>query len=223
MKKIILLSVMVLGSFLIETIDAQIRVNVNIGLQPIWGPVGYDYAEYYYLPDLDIYYYIPGRQYVIFEDGQWMYMNTLPWRFRNVDLFHMYKVVINDPRPFMNHNYYRSRYASYRNRYDQDFIRDSRDSRYYAIYDHPMHNQWERERGRSNDRDGYNSYYNEHRNDNSYNNDNRNSNRENSRYQNHGRNSDQRDYNKQERKNSDKGNRNANRGRGNKDMRWNRG
>ena len=56
MKKIILIVTILLGGFLFQTASAQIRVrlNLNIATQPVWGPVGYDHAEYYYMPDIDV-------------------------------------------------------------------------------------------------------------------------------------------------------------------------
>ena len=36
--------------------QVKVGVNINIGSQPEWGPRGYDYVEYYYLPDIEMYY-----------------------------------------------------------------------------------------------------------------------------------------------------------------------
>ena len=47
MKRILLLLALITGSGIIAT-NAQVHVDINIGTQPVWGPVGYDYAEYYY-------------------------------------------------------------------------------------------------------------------------------------------------------------------------------
>ena len=67
MKKIILV-ITILFALIVSTHKAQaqvsVGVNVNIGSQPVWGPVGYDYAEYYYMPDIDVYYFVPRHQYV---------------------------------------------------------------------------------------------------------------------------------------------------------------
>ena len=37
------------------------------------GLYGYDYAEYYYLPDIEAYYYIPRRQFVYMAGGHWVF------------------------------------------------------------------------------------------------------------------------------------------------------
>ncbi len=143
MKKIMILAaLMITGLVYYNQANAQVRVNVNlnIGSQPVWGPVGYDYAEYYYMPDIGAYYDVPQRQFIYMEGNRWCYATALPARFGNYDLYRGYKVVINEPRPYMHDNIYRSRYAQYRGWYGrQQIIRDSRDSRYYVIKDHPMH------------------------------------------------------------------------------------
>jgi hypothetical protein len=50
--------VLIAAVLLSSTVDAQISVSVsfNIDRQPIWGPTGYAHVEYYYLPDIEVYY-----------------------------------------------------------------------------------------------------------------------------------------------------------------------
>jgi hypothetical protein len=55
--------------------STQIKVNINIGSQPVWGPIGYDYARFYYLPDLDMYYDVNRREYLYNENNRWIYIN----------------------------------------------------------------------------------------------------------------------------------------------------
>jgi hypothetical protein len=71
-------------------------VNVNIGTPPVWGPVGYDDAEYYYLPDIEVYFDIRASQYIYFGNGKWIRNRNLPNHCRNYDLYHGYKVVLTD-------------------------------------------------------------------------------------------------------------------------------
>lgn len=101
-------------------------VNVNIGSQPVWGPAGYDYAEYYYLPDIDVYYSVPRGIFFYTESGCWVGRRTLPARYRNYDLYHGYKVVVNENEPWRRHEYYQRRYSEYCGRHDQMIIRDYR-------------------------------------------------------------------------------------------------
>lgn len=55
-----------LTGFIFTTATTQVRVrfNVNIDTQPVWRPVGYDHVDYYYLPDIDVYYDVAKRQYI---------------------------------------------------------------------------------------------------------------------------------------------------------------
>jgi hypothetical protein len=126
---------------------AQLNVSINIGTQPVWGPVGYDYVEYYYMPDIDAYYDVPRQQYVYYENNVWVTRRALPPRYRNYNLYNGYKVVINEPRPWMQHDRYRTQYVKYKGNRGQQAIRDSRDTRYYANPRHPHHNEWKGNNG----------------------------------------------------------------------------
>lgn len=145
MKKIILAGALLFGIVISsQKAQAQVRVglNINVGSQPVWGPVGYDYAEYYYLPDIDVYYNVPRRQFVYFSNNQWVFAGALPPRYRGYDLYSGYKVVLNEPRPYLHADIYRSRYAPYRGRHDQVIIRNSHDSRFH--HDNGNHYGWHR-------------------------------------------------------------------------------
>ncbi|SFW86958.1 hypothetical protein [Chitinophaga sancti] len=139
MKKIVLITCLVaIGSIYSYKADAQVRfnVNVNIGSQPAWGPEGYDYAEYYYMPDIDAYYYVPERQFIYLEDSRWVFAPALPPRF-HYDLYRGYKVVVNEPRPYLRPEFCRDRFAGYRGAWGrQSIIRDSRNPRYFAAQPH---------------------------------------------------------------------------------------
>lgn len=137
---IVLLSVLFISSM--TNAQLSISLNFNVDNQPAWGPTGYDYVEYYYMPDIEVYYYVPQRRFYFFEGGRWMSGTSLPHRYRGFDLYSSYKVVVNDRTPYRRHDTYRERYSSYKGRRDQAFIRDSRDSRYYSNKNHPEHNNW---------------------------------------------------------------------------------
>ena len=153
-KPFVLLTVLTALSF--QQSKAQVSVNINIGSQPVWGPVGYDHVDYYYLPDIESYYYVPTRQFIYLNAGQWIFSASLPGRYRNYDLYRGYKVVINNPRPYLHHKDYRVRYSNYRHHYGQPAIRYSNNPRYYVVKGHPKYSQrpsrWE---GRDGGRDGY--------------------------------------------------------------------
>ena len=130
MKKIILTAAILLSSLTVKIASAQISLSINIGSQPEWGPVGYDHADYYYLPDIDAYYDINAHQYVYYDNNAWVHGGVLPPRFGNYDVYHSYKVVVNDRNPWARNDVYKRKYASYRGRHDQVVIRDSRDVKY---------------------------------------------------------------------------------------------
>lgn len=132
MKKFIIAFALLVGlSSFNSTTDAQnINVSINIGSQPAWGPVGYDYAGYYYFPDIDCYYDVNMGMYYYYDRGVWVSARYLPYAYRNYDLYGLYKVVLNVNRPWRYNSIHRrdyGRYVGYRN---QMVIRDSRDYRY---------------------------------------------------------------------------------------------
>jgi hypothetical protein len=141
MRRLLVLAVAVLLS---STVDAQLRINLsfNVDRQPIWGPTGYDHVEYYYLPDIGVYYNVPRQRFFYNQGGRWISSSSLPSRYRGYDLYHSYKVVLNEPAPYRNDRTYREKYSSYKGRHDQQPIRDSRDSKYFVNKNHPEHNNW---------------------------------------------------------------------------------
>ena len=142
MKKVILILIVAVGCLMSKPSSAQVSVNINIGVQPVWGPVGYDYVEYYYLPDIEVYYYVPRHQFIYLSNGRWIFLTSLPYRYRSYNLYSGYKVVINEPRPYMNFSRDRVVYAKYKgNRGRQVIIRNSNDPKYYVVKGHPKYSR----------------------------------------------------------------------------------
>ena len=150
MKKKILIVALLLSGFAIENTTAQLRVglNINIGSQPVWGPVGYDHVEYYYMPDIDAYYNVSSRQYIYMERGRWRFAYALPASY-HYDLYSGYKVVINEYQPYRNAEVYRTKYGSYKGNRSQEIIRNSNDNRYFENKNHPRHGQWKNDNNRN--------------------------------------------------------------------------
>jgi hypothetical protein len=136
--------VLILAVLFASTADAQVRINLNFNIdrQPVWGPTGYDHVEYYYLPDLDVYYSVPQQRWFYNERGRWISRPSLPARYRGHDLYNSYKVVVNEPAAYRNNKSHREQYASFKGRHDQQPIRDVRDPKYYVNKNHPEHNNW---------------------------------------------------------------------------------
>lgn len=154
---LVLIAALILSSAS-STLNAQLSVSVNFNLdsQPAWGPTGYDYVEYYYMPDIEVYYYVPQHRYYYYDRGRWRYSSNVPSRYRNYDFYNSYKVVVNEQNPWRNHKSYREKYSSYKDRHDQQPIRDSRDSKYYRNKNHPEHNNWVQQQKHDNGRDKLN-------------------------------------------------------------------
>ena len=132
-------TLMILTGF--KNADAQVRVNVNvnIGAQPVWGPVGYDYVDYYYLPDIETYYYVPTRQFIYLSNGNWVFAYGLPPMYRGFDLYSGYKVVVNRPRAYLYHDTYKVKYKKFKGNHSQSIIRNSNDCGYYVVKGHPKY------------------------------------------------------------------------------------
>lgn len=153
MKKIFLITAVILGCLSFKAADAQLRfsVGVNIGSQPEWGPVGYTHARYYYMPDINSYYDVDSHQYVYLENNIWIHGGALPPRYANYDRYHSYKVVVNDRNPWEHNERFRTRYQGYRGRHDQGVIRDSRDNRYRNHWRGDQAGDRRHDNGRGND------------------------------------------------------------------------
>ncbi len=122
---------------------AQLRVNLNVNIgRPAWGLPGNYAGGYYYLPEIDTYYDIAARQFIYFDGRDWAFSYELPYMFRDYDLYRGFKVVINEPRPYLHCDVYRNRYITYYNsyrrpaapvyRYDNDRFYHGRDNDRFA-------------------------------------------------------------------------------------------
>lgn len=112
----LILIVVVLFPF--KSTSAQISVSFNLNAQPLWGPANHDYVEYYYIPEAEVYYSVPTNQYIYLNHGEWISVSTLP-SYYHIDLYRTYKVVINEPRPYMRHQMYREKYSKYKHSYNK--------------------------------------------------------------------------------------------------------
>ena len=132
MKKVIIALAILMGvtSYYGTTQAQSVNISINIGRQPAWGPIGYDYAGYYYFPDIDCYYDVNIGMFYYMDRGRWISARYLPYAYRSYDLYRIHKVVINTRDPWRYHNNHYRDYARYRGHRGQVVIRDSRDLRY---------------------------------------------------------------------------------------------
>lgn len=190
MKKFIFAFALLIGiaSFNNKVEAQSVNISINIGNQPAWGPVGYDYVDYYYMPDINCYYNVNLGLFYYSDRGQWISARYLPYAYRNYDLYGMYKVVlVNTVNPWRYNNVHYRDYGRYRGYRNQYVIRDSRDDRYRSSrnnriswYSGDKHNNYRRDNNNNyNHKDNrkdynYNNSRNHSRNDgrnnNSYNN-----------------------------------------------------
>jgi hypothetical protein len=131
----IALIILVSSIAFIKPAQSQPHVSINIGVQPLWGPVGYDYVEYYYLPAYEVYYYVPRHQFVYLDGGSWRFATALPPRFGPIDYYSTYKVVVNEPKAYLHYKEHKVKYVGGGPK--QIVIRDSREPKYYVVKGHP--------------------------------------------------------------------------------------
>lgn len=132
MKKLIILSALVISSLVYSSAKAQVRfnVNINIGNQPVWVNNN-NAADYYYIPDIDCYYSVPERVYVYHEGNYWRKSAYLPSRYRNYDFRNKRVISIKgQDKPYLHHEENRRSYAQAVPRY-QHPSPSERNDKYY--------------------------------------------------------------------------------------------
>ncbi|MDR2041687.1 MAG: hypothetical protein LBP98_05150 [Tannerella sp.] len=134
MKRFVVISglALALGLFHAGQVEAQaVSVHVNIDLQPAWGPAGYDYAEFYYFPELNIYFDVSRALFYYLDGRKWISGFYLPLSYHKYDLYRMYKVVLNhDPNPWIRNRLHRRDYDRFCHNHSQVAIRSAKEHRY---------------------------------------------------------------------------------------------
>lgn len=155
MKKLLMLSAIVMSGLVYQTANAQIgvRFNVNLGGSPVYvapAPV-YNDADYYYLPEVEAYYSVHQHCYYYQDGGNWITAAYLPGRFHDYDWQHAHRYAVNGSRPYLRNDVYRARFGGVEHR-DWGY----RDNREYADRDRISHEQYRgHEEGRWNQQRGY--------------------------------------------------------------------
>lgn len=112
MKKIIVFACVFVFAACFKNASAQFQPTKNTAEQPKWGLHNQDYVEYYYLPDIDTYYYVPGKQFIYQSGGYWTFSSSLPAANKRYDLRSANKVVINEPGAYRYFAQHKAKYAS---------------------------------------------------------------------------------------------------------------
>jgi len=120
MKNFTLLTGLFLATLFTQQANAQLGVRLSVGFGN--RSTVYENSRFYYLPDIDAYYDIAAGQYVYFDGNDWIYAAYLPEMYNGFDFNSCAKISVNEVRPYLRNDFYRNRYASYR---------DPRYSRFY--------------------------------------------------------------------------------------------
>ena len=86
---------------------AQINVNIN----PSWGPAVPAGAQYYYIPETNGFYDVPARQYVVLRDGRWIRTGALAGY--NPANFHPVVVDYVGTQPWVRYKEYKVKYPKH--------------------------------------------------------------------------------------------------------------
>jgi len=112
MKKILFCAAILFAAAFFNATSAQSRVKSNVSIQPKWAPKGNDYVSYYYLPDIDTYYYVPRKQFIYQTGNYWTFSSSLPEAKRNFNLYSANKVVLNEAGAYRYNAEHKAKYGS---------------------------------------------------------------------------------------------------------------
>jgi hypothetical protein len=80
---------------------------------------GDNHTGYYYMPDIDVYYDISAHLFIYASNKGWVHRASLPAKYRQYNISHVYKVVLNQPCPWLHDDQLRARYARNKRRKGQ--------------------------------------------------------------------------------------------------------
>ncbi|MBS1503915.1 MAG: hypothetical protein JST32_17730 [Bacteroidetes bacterium] len=122
MKRLIIISGILLSGLMINTADAQLRVHLGFNFAPrpvvvaspaevaYTAPADYDGDDYYYLPDVDAYYSVPEQCYYYNDGGSWVSAAYLPGAYRDYNWRSARRFEVRAAHPFMHDDYYRAKF-----------------------------------------------------------------------------------------------------------------
>lgn len=94
--------------------QAQVSVNINVGTPPVWAPNAPAEVHFYYLPDIEVYYDVPARNYIYLSNGRWIRSASLPGIYRGYDLRRGRTVYLTDYRGDRPYSYYKTHRVKYK-------------------------------------------------------------------------------------------------------------
>ena len=107
------MSIVGLLFFLTTGMFSQVSVNVNIGAPPVWAPAAPVEVQFYYLPEIEVYYDVPAHVYIYLNNGAWIRSAKLPKRYHGYDLYHSHPVYLRDykgKKPYVHYKEHKVKY-----------------------------------------------------------------------------------------------------------------
>ena len=82
-------------------------------MAPKWAPKAPATTQYYYFPDIQIYYDAPAQRYIYQRNGVWIRTATLPIRYKSYDLYKGRTVYLTDYKGNAPYTYYSQHKVKY--------------------------------------------------------------------------------------------------------------
>ncbi|WP_133063415.1 hypothetical protein [Flavobacterium aurantiibacter] len=92
------------------TVFSQVQVQINVGT-PAWIPPTPVAVQYYYLPEINVYYDAPAAQYLYVSRGNWVRTKVLPARYKNYNFARGKVVCVENYRGDRPYVYYKKQHA----------------------------------------------------------------------------------------------------------------
>jgi hypothetical protein len=133
MKQLVILSAIAAGSLFISKANAQVSIQfgINIPTHRVYVPAPQppvveepayddndnvnvsDDDDYYYLPEVEAYYNVGAGCYYYNDGSRWVSCAYLPGAYHDYNWRTAVRYEVRASRPFMRHDYYRSRWGGY--------------------------------------------------------------------------------------------------------------
>ena len=104
--KLIIIGMMILFA---AKMQAQVSINVNLGMVPPWVPGVHSDVRYYYLPDVDAYYDMRTSMFIFSDNGNWIHRRHLPDVYRDYNLNNCRRIMVKNYYGEAPYTYYRER------------------------------------------------------------------------------------------------------------------
>lgn len=112
MKKLFLCVAVTVTAAMFSIASASTHGESNMEPGSKWSLGQGDEVQYYYLPEIDAYYYVPRKQYIYQSAGHWTFSSMLPAAYRNFDLESSNKIVINQAGAYRYNAQHKAQYGA---------------------------------------------------------------------------------------------------------------